>query len=356
MPRLPCNIIKRGRKFYFRTEVGGKQIWRSLGEHLSEARRRAAILRVEIRQGTLTPAPEPEGTVSAFYKRWLTEYVKQRRKGKGMELAKQRCRTFILPVIGKLSPTEVKVPHLRAIRTRVEKDKLSPQSVKHVLSDTRCLLRYALECGLTATVPSFREVMPRLEEVAPRRISDEQLAEILPRLPKGHDFLVRLALETGLRWGEIKNLQWRHVVWAPHAHLVVEHTKSGKVRRVPLSEEAVCLLEEERARTSSVFVSPIRGKNGCNIAYRSGVKFHWTFHQLRHTFACRWLEHGGSKESLQKMLGHSTIRLTERYGHLADEFVFAEAERIMSRSSTRSKSRSSSVEAGSENVLSSSAN
>jgi integrase len=54
----------------------------------------------------------------------------------------------------------------------------------------------------------------------------------------------------------------------------------------------------------------------------------WYFHQLRHTFACRWLERGGSKEALQRILGHSTIRLTERYGELSDDAVFGEAKRL----------------------------
>jgi hypothetical protein len=61
---------------------------------------------------------------------------------------------------------------------------------------------------------------------------------------------------------------------------------------------------------------------------RIQVGFYWTFHQLRHTFACRWLDAGGSKEALQKILGHSTITMTERYGHLSDESVFAEARGI----------------------------
>jgi site-specific recombinase XerC len=56
----------------------------------------------------------------------------------------------------------------------------------------------------------------------------------------------------------------------------------------------------------------------------------WHFHRLRHTLACRWLEAGGSKEALQKILGHSTIRLTERYGALSDEAVFSEMRRITS--------------------------
>ena len=59
----------------------------------------------------------------------------------------------------------------------------------------------------------------------------------------------------------------------------------------------------------------------------SGVeRFHP--HRMRHTFACKWLERGGSLAALQAILGHSTVVTTQRYPRLTDEAVQREPSRL----------------------------
>jgi len=60
--------------------------------------------------------------------------------------------------------------------------------------------------------------------------------------------------------------------------------------------------------------------------YSGVATFH--AHQLRHTFACRWLERGGSLAALQQMLGHSPIVTTQSYARISDEMVRREVETL----------------------------
>jgi integrase len=106
--------------------------------------------------------------------------------------------------------------------------------------------------------------------------------------------------------------------------LVVHKTKSGKVRRVPLLPD---LREELRGRVGRLI--PFTNQQWLTDYCRreTGIlRFH--VHQLRHTFACRWLEAGGSLAALQEILGHASITTTQRYGRLSEAHVRAEAERI----------------------------
>jgi integrase len=252
-----------------------------------------------------------------------TVELRTQRTERGWPIAEQRVRDYLVPFMGHLLLDKVEREDVRAYHMWLERTtKLSVCSIWHVLSDCRCLLNWCEGAGLVERSPFPRRVMPRLQERPPDRVTDEE-AERMRALAEPYGFVCRLALGTGLRWGELCRAQASDV---ERGFLLVHHTKSGKVRRVPLAPE---LLAEVRGHVGRLVafarVSP--GSFAKVVGRLAGMeRFH--VHQMRHTFACHWMDRGGNLGALQQVLGHASIVTTQRYARMSDEVVMREAERL----------------------------
>lgn len=321
MPKLPRNMVRRAGRagFYFRRKVAGRTKWIALGSNYEDACRKVRRLKAE---GELVIQ---ELKVRDAARQWLASYVPTARQEKGQRLALRRIEKYFDPFFGHLLLRRVSREHLRAFRLHLERLDLQPRTVQHVLSDARCLFNWCEDSGLVDRSPFPRRIMPRIQEQPPDRLTDEQ-ADQLRSLPEPHGFVCRLALATGLRWGELTRSQAADV---ERGFLVVHHTKSARIRRVPLSTDVLAEVRQRVGRlvpyatlSPGSFAKAIRGLTGIET-------FHC--HQMRHTFACQWLERGGSLAALQQILGHASIETTQRYARLTDEVVMRESERLEGR-------------------------
>lgn len=137
--------------------------------------------------------------------------------------------------------------------------------------------------------------------------------------------MIRLALATGMRKGEILGLTWDRVDLRRRLiYLAPEHQKSGRHGSVALNQDAVDALKAQKGRHKQyVFVhdgEPIADvkrsfRTACD---KAGIEdFH--FHDLRHTFAAWLVQAGVSIREVADLLRHSSIQTTMRYAHLAPE-------------------------------------
>ncbi len=317
MPRLPKGMFKRGRSYYVRIRLEGRDRWVCLGSELGQA-----VVKLQRIRGGETPLGDRTSVVEAA-RRWLASYVETARNPKGRQLTAARVVKYLGRFFRFVPVVKVGPDGLRRYRLWLEGQRLEPATVAHVLSDARCFFRWCEEVGLVERAPVPRRLLPRLQERPPDRLADEEVAKVLA-VPEPHGFVVRLALGTGLRWGELTRAQASHV---EAGMLVVSQTKSGKVRRVPLGPD---LLKEVRHRVGRLVPYAERSPGSFAKAIRkaTGIAgFH--VHKLRHTFACRWVEQGGNLAALQQVLGHASIVTTQRYARLSDEAVRREAERLV---------------------------
>ena len=228
---------------------------------------------------------------------------------------------YLVPFFQYKRLATVTADDLRRYRLELEKKPISTQTVAHILSDARCFFRWCEDAGHVDRAPVPRGLLPRIQERPPDALTPDEEAAVRS-VPEPYGFIVRLGLATGLRWSELVQAQAGEV---QNGMLVVSRTKSGKMRRVPLPPD---LLEELRFKIGPLL--PLRNSWGFTRQVRrySGVTlFHP--HQMRHTFATRWVEGGGNLAALQLALGHSSILVTQRYARLTDEHVRAEARRLV---------------------------
>ncbi|MGN6233086.1 MAG: tyrosine-type recombinase/integrase [Trinickia sp.] len=147
-----------------------------------------------------------------------------------------------------------------------------------------------------------------------------------PHLPN----FVKLALHTGCRKNELLKLEWSRIDFERRVlQLEPENTKNGKRRVVPLNDEAVSTLLEQRewvrcyAPRSRWVFAVVSGSRLTTIQKgfraacdRAGID-NFRVHDLRHTFASWLVMAGVSLYIVKDLLGHSSITVTERYAHLA---------------------------------------
>jgi len=138
--------------------------------------------------------------------------------------------------------------------------------------------------------------------------------------------IVIVALNTGMRKGEILNLRWRDIDLA-NRFIHIETSKSGKRRDIPMNDLLTETLKYGIKKPGSEYV--FCDENGepftrldrsfKTALKRAGIRS-FRFHDCRHTFSSYWMMSGGDIYKLSQILGHSTVKVTERYAHLSPDY------------------------------------
>jgi integrase len=221
--------------------------------------------------------------------------------------------------------------------------RVSPATVNRELATIRHLLFLAVkEWEILDRVPvvrTMREPEGRVRWLNQHRPDEEErlLAECRASKNPHLAGLVTVALETGMRQGEVLGLTWERVDFS-RGVIQLEKTKSNRRREIPMRQAVYDVLAPMRAaaREASGGRSEPRGRvwpyrRFPNAAWeaamdRAGVEG-FRFHDCRHHFASTFMMRGGSVLALQKILGHRLLRMTERYAHLSPDHLRNEMER-----------------------------
>jgi integrase len=142
--------------------------------------------------------------------------------------------------------------------------------------------------------------------------------------------IVLIAVATGMRSGEIFRLYWSDAMYSEGLLAVRAKLKGGKMRYVPMSPELAVEIRRYPAVIGEDRILPPEpgAKSGRqrvegsfeDLLTRAKIR-NFRFHDLRHTFASWYMMKGGDLYELAKILGHSNIKMTERYAKLGKQHI-----------------------------------
>lgn len=317
-------LVKRGSMWWMSFMFNGRQVRRSTGT--ADRRLAEGILgkvKVHIVEGRFFEKPKEEPhRFFELMERFSTEHAPRRASCPRLLIHVAHLKRFF----GDVLLSEVTPKRIVAYKNQRYAEKVMPATINRELATLKKAFNLGRrEWEWCTDNPVTRVSMEQENNARDRWLSCEEEYRLCQVAPGWLRDIVIFAIHTGLRMGEILALTWQAVDLSRRT-LMVMKSKNGERRTIPLNRTVMDLLLSRSRITpreaTSIFWSeagtPLDGPN-LRRAFRSALKkakiedLH--FHDLRHTFATRIVQVGVDLYKVQRLLGHKSPQMTQRYAH-----------------------------------------
>ncbi|MEO0301668.1 MAG: site-specific integrase [candidate division WOR-3 bacterium] len=204
---------------------------------------------------------------------------------------------------------------------------VSYSTINRELACLRTIFNKAVEWKILRNNPP-KITLYKIDNQRVRYLTLEEINSLINISPEPLRSIIIIALNTGMRRGEILNLKWRDIDFKERI-ITIYDTKNKEKRYVPINDTTINTLLGIKTNSLSEYVFPGKdGKGHISEHYishlfekaveRAGIK-DFRFHDLRHTFASYLVMNGVDLKTVQELLGHKTFNMTLRYSHLSPE-------------------------------------
>jgi integrase len=326
--------------FYVRYAVpGGRRRVEKAGTTRGQAERLLKKRLGEVASGTFLDPRDAKSaggpTFREFVGRFLREHPGRRRSDHYATALKSPIAYFgdrPIRQIGRADLDRFRLHLMTTVSPAIGRP-LSSTSVVKILRSLGRVFKLAVRWGVVEHDPASMLEKPSLPAPRTRYLTTEEFGLLDAAAPVWLRPLLIMAVSTGMRLKEIAGLRWASVDRQAGILYVSEDSKTGS-RPIPMNQTARATLDSQirRLRVPWVFV----GESGDDYtspgarnriskatleAMKSAGIANASFHTLRHT-AAAWMVQGGvSLYEVQKILGHSTPVMTQRYAHLAPDHL-----------------------------------
>ena len=333
MPRQERGLYQVGKIWYYHIEVNKHKERKSTGfEDIKKARDVRAKKLVDLREGRFFDIAKDNVTTYDEACKSFMKYSETNKRSYSRDLDFVK---HFKPFLSGKRLSEITPSLLEEYkRQRLNKNK-SKQTINHELSFLRAVINYAIRDKQATKNPvndvRFFKIDPEAQE--DRVITEDEAARFLDNCFPYFQNLVLAALLTSCRLGELLSLKWADVNFESRT-LHIRFAKSGKGRKIYISDKLKEVIERCKKHTDGKYVfcnhkkktwmkidtkerkeyADIRSIYERAIA-KAGVE-PFTFHDFRHCGASLLSrESKDNREVLKNVLGHSDMRLSNRYAH-----------------------------------------
>jgi integrase len=285
-------------------------------------------------------------TFKTFFEETYLPQAKADKKEKSVTREEGLFKVWISPVLGHLPMKDITPFHLEKLKRDMTTGKQSPRSVEYALSVVRQIFNTAKRLGsFGGENPTAKVKFPKPDNGRMRFLTHAEADKLLKCLKAKSDDvhdMTLLSLNCGLRFGEIASLTWQDVD-LDRGTLTIRDAKAGS-RYAFLTEQAVAMLKgrvedqdraakknrTERKPSDHVFSGRKGLLDRISITFKRTIdelnlndgiddkRLQICFHSCRHTYASWMIEQGADLYTVQKLLGHKTNVMTQRYGHMSE--------------------------------------
>lgn len=323
-------LVKRNHVWWMSFMFQGRQVRRTTGT--TDKRLAESILckvKVQIAEGRFFETREEQ---ERTFEEMMDRYLKECAVLKAPKSHQRDCQALnhLRPVFGELVLAEITPKLLAGYKAQRRTEHAAPATINKELQLVRHAFNVAMrEWEWCRENPMHRVSMEPVHNEVDRWLTPKEEEGLMAASSPWLREIMTFALNTGMRQGEILNLQWQDVDFT-RGTLMVMKSKNGTRRTIPLNSTVYELLAAKQAAagTSSgpVFKTPLGNtlqvrflvREFCEARDRAGIP-DFRFHDMRHTFATRLVQRGIDLYKVQRLLGHKTGTMTQRYAHHSPE-------------------------------------
>ena len=328
-------VFKRQGNWWIDFYHQGKRVRRKVGPSKRVAEMALADIQVKKSKNDFLGVCDPKRILFKDFAVEYLEYFKANKARSSYERDASIIKLHVLPVWGDLDLSKITARTIEDYKVR-RLEKVTASTFNREFNTIKNMFRKAVEWGHLKENPTQGVRWIRIGQTGFRFLSREEMALLVQACSDigNRQFfgIVLVALNTGMRKGEILRLKWKEVDLRRRQIRVVSsedgNTKNYKTRTIPLNRALEDFLRKHPRRLDSPYV--FQGPSGepytkTNYHFTRAVKRagipHVRFHDLRHTFASHLVMKGIDLRTVQELLGHGDIRMTLNYAHLAPDHV-----------------------------------